>query len=201
MSLNDYDFLFKILLLGDSGAGKSAILNRYCDEIFTDGYISTIGVDFKIKTIEIDGLIIKLQIWDTAGQERFKSITSSYYRGAYAILGVFDITDLQSYRNLNQIWIPEVHKSTVESKMKPLFFYVGTKCDLKKDSVIDSEVKNLENYYETSSKKNIGINEMIINICKKILEQVNNQSLIVTTSSVYIPSTNTNQINKKIKCC
>ncbi|ETW31864.1 Ras-like GTP-binding protein YPT1 [Plasmodium falciparum FCH/4] len=77
--------LFKILLIGDSGVGKSCLLLRFADDTYTDSYISTIGVDFKIKTIEIEDKIIKLQIWDTAGQERFRTITSSYYRGAQGI--------------------------------------------------------------------------------------------------------------------
>uniref|UniRef100_A0A915I0H3 Uncharacterized protein n=1 Tax=Romanomermis culicivorax TaxID=13658 RepID=A0A915I0H3_ROMCU len=96
----EYDYLFKLLLIGDSGVGKSCLLLRFADDTYTDSYISTIGVDFKIRTIELDGKTIKLQIWDTAGQERFRTITSSYYRGAHGIIVVYDITDQVSIRTV-----------------------------------------------------------------------------------------------------
>ena len=80
---DEYDYLFKILLIGESGVGKSCLLLKYADDTYTDSYMSTIGVDFKIKTENINGKNVKLQIWDTAGQERFRTITSSYYRGGY----------------------------------------------------------------------------------------------------------------------
>ncbi|MED6138054.1 Ras- protein RABD2a [Stylosanthes scabra] len=89
----EYDYLFKLLLIGDSGVGKSCLLLRFADDSYIESYISTIGVDFKIRTVEQDGKTIKLQIWDTAGQERFRTITSSYYRGAHGI-----ICDLASNR-------------------------------------------------------------------------------------------------------
>lgn len=81
-----YDFLFKVLLIGDSGVGKTCILFRFSDDKFNTTFISTIGIDFKLKTVEINGKTIKLQIWDTAGQERFHTITTSYYRGALGIM-------------------------------------------------------------------------------------------------------------------
>ena len=81
-----YDFLIKLLLIGDSGVGKSCLLVRFADDAFSPSFITTIGIDFKIRTIELDGKRIKLQIWDTAGQERFKTITTAYYRGAMGIM-------------------------------------------------------------------------------------------------------------------
>jgi Ras-related protein Rab-1A len=122
----EYDYLFKLIIIGDSGIGKSCLLNRFADNIYTDSYISTIGVDFKIRTLEIDGKVIKLQIWDTAGQERFRTITSSYYRGAHGIMLVFDITNLDSFTNLN-IWLNEVQNYAKEDVRKIL---IGTKSDL-----------------------------------------------------------------------
>ncbi|XP_020679995.1 ras-related protein RABE1a-like isoform X1 [Dendrobium catenatum] len=97
----DYDYLIKLLLIGDSGVGKSCLLLRFSDGSFTTSFITTIGIDFKIRTIELDGKRIKLQIWDTAGQERFRTITTAYYRGAMGILLVYDVTDESSFNSNN----------------------------------------------------------------------------------------------------
>merc|ERR1711896_105627 len=109
MNHPEYDFLFKLLLIGDSGVGKSCLLLRFADDTYQESYISTIGVDFKIRTIQLDGKTIKLQIWDTAGQERFRTITSSYYRGAHGIIVVYDTTDAESFRSVER-WIKEIEK-------------------------------------------------------------------------------------------
>merc|ERR1712195_311120 len=91
----EYDYLFKLLLIGDSGVGKSCLLLRFADDTYTETYISTIGVDFKIRTVEIDGKVIKLQIWDTAGQERFRTITSSY-PGGHTVLSWFMTSQMRT---------------------------------------------------------------------------------------------------------
>lgn len=89
----------KLLLIGDSGVGKSCCLLRFSEDSFTPSFITTIGIDFKIRTIELDGKRVKLQIWDTAGQERFRTITTAYYRGAMGILLVYDVTDERSFNS------------------------------------------------------------------------------------------------------
>mmetsp|Transcript_27242 Transcript_27242/g.76093 ORF Transcript_27242/g.76093 Transcript_27242/m.76093 type:complete len:207 (+) Transcript_27242:217-837(+) len=122
----EYDYLWKLLLIGDSGVGKSCLLLRFADDTYTEHYISTIGVDFKIRTIKDNGKTIKLQIWDTAGQERFRTITSSYYRGAHGIIVVYDISDSVSFNNVKQ-WLQEIDRYACESVTKLL---VGNKCDL-----------------------------------------------------------------------
>ena len=162
----DYDMIYKIILIGNSGVGKSSILLRYCDDYFTDSFITTIGVDFKISTVETDGKVIKLQIWDTAGQERFRAITASYYRGAHAIIVTYDVTDKESFNDVENIWLPEIIK---HAKNDVKIFLVGTKID-KNDQVISKEVgqqlaKKHELYhYNVSAKKNEGIESMFNDI-------------------------------------
>ncbi len=92
------------MLIGDSGVGKSCCLLRFSEDSFTPSFITTIGIDFKIRTIELDGKRVKLQIWDTAGQERFRTITTAYYRGAMGILLVYDVTDERSF---NSAFLPK----------------------------------------------------------------------------------------------
>lgn len=96
----------KLLLIGDSGVGKSCCLLRFSEDSFTPSFITTIGIDFKIRTIELDGKRVKLQIWDTAGQERFRTITTAYYRGAMGILLVYDVTDQRSFESTFSCFLP-----------------------------------------------------------------------------------------------
>ena len=114
------------MLIGDSGVGKSCLLLRFADDKWTDSYISTIGVDFKIRTIELDQKTIKLQIWDTAGQERFRTISSTYYRGAHGIIVVYDVSNRQSFDNVKR-WLTEIEKYAREGVNKLL---VGNKSDI-----------------------------------------------------------------------
>ncbi|KAL9253000.1 GTP-binding protein YPTM2-like protein [Drosera capensis] len=132
---NEYDYLFKLLLIGDSGVGKSCLLLRFADDSYVESYISTIGVDFKIRTVEQDGKTIKLQIWDTAGQERFRTITSSYYRGAHGIIIVYDVTDQHSFENVKQ-WLSEIDRYASDNVVKLL---VGNKSDLTSNRVVSYE--------------------------------------------------------------
>jgi GTPase SAR1 family protein len=102
----------KLLLIGDSGVGKSCCLLRFSEDSFTPSFITTIGIDFKIRTIDLDGKRVKLQIWDTAGQERFRTITTAYYRGAMGILLVYDVTDQRSFDSMRFSSSPYTHPLT-----------------------------------------------------------------------------------------
>ncbi len=165
--MTDCDYLFKIISIGDSGVGKSSLITQYVDNIFTDSHISTIGVDFKIKTIEHLGKIIKLQIWDTAGQERFRTITTSYYRGAHGIMIVFDKTNIDSYLNINK-WLNEVK---YHAKENVKIILIGNKSDLndiqvKEQEIIDFCKNNNLCYIETSAKTGTNVD----NIFEKLIE-------------------------------
>ncbi|OMJ71702.1 hypothetical protein SteCoe_30010 [Stentor coeruleus] len=148
----DYDYLFKIVLVGDSGVGKSCLLLRFADDTFSENYISTIGVDFRFKTLTVDGQIIKLQIWDTAGQERFRTITSAYYRGADGVMLVFDKTSRDSFNHV-QDWLDEVNKFSEKSSK----LLIGNKQDSLDLTQIEEDLgkKYAENkkmhYIETSA--------------------------------------------------
>ena len=132
-----------LLCLGGDGFGKSWWGLRFADDTYTDSYISTIGVDFKIRTVELDGKVIKLQIWDTAGQERFRTITSSYYRGAHGIIVVYDVTDAESFANVKQ-WLAEIDRYANESVNKLL---VGNKSDLASKRAVDYATAKVQRRY------------------------------------------------------
>ena len=115
----NYDYLAKLLIIGDSAVGKTNILLRFCENNFMSSHLTTIGIDFKIKTIDIDGKKIRLQIWDTAGQERFKTITQTYYKGAMGIVMVYSITDRDSFNALEN-WMRQIKTHAAENVIKVL---------------------------------------------------------------------------------
>ena len=119
------DFLFKVLVIGDSGVGKSGLLLRLAQDKYEQIYLSTVGVDYFNRTVSIDGKLVQLQMWDTAGQERFRTITRSYYRGSQGIVVVYDVTDNESFENV-QHWFDEIEKNAGGSVIKLL---VGNKSD------------------------------------------------------------------------
>jgi len=173
MAKKSYDLLFKLLLIGDSGVGKTCILFRFSDDAFNTTFISTIGIDFKIKTIELRGKKIKLQIWDTAGQERFHTITTSYYRGAMGIMLVYDITNAKSFDNIAK-WLRTIqeHANVEVEKM-----ILGNKCDMEDKRVITKErgeviaKENGVKFLETSAKTNVNIEKAFVELSESILDK------------------------------
>jgi small GTP-binding protein len=122
-----YDYLCKSIIVGDSAVGKTNIVLRFTEDTYKASHTATIGVDFKIKTLNIDGTKIKLQIWDTAGQCKFRNITRTYFKGAIAAIFAFSVTDRTSFENIGD-W---VRQSAESSDYTPIRILVGNKCDLK----------------------------------------------------------------------
>jgi len=169
-SHRDYDHLFKLLIIGDSGVGKSSLLVRFADNQFSGNYITTIGVDFKIRTIELNGERVKLQIWDTAGQERFRTITSTYYRGTHGVIVVYDVACGDSFANVKR-WLHEINQNCDEVTR----ILVGNKCDdpdrrvvLKEDAMRFANQMGIQ-LFETSAKENINVEEMFRAITNLVL--------------------------------
>jgi len=168
----DYDYLFKIVIIGDSGVGKSCLLLRFAEgTYYAESYISTIGVDFKIRTVDVDGRTVKLQLWDTTGQERFRTITSSYYRGAHGFAVVFDVSDSSSFSNVSR-WMQEVSRYASDTSSKIL---LGNKADLEDVRAVDYEtVKEYADsidipYLETSAKTGKNVDAGFLNLTRSIM--------------------------------
>lgn len=176
--VRDYDHLFKLLIIGDSGVGKSSLLLRFADNTFNGSYITTIGVDFKIKTIEVDGERIKLQIWDTAGQERFRTITSTYYRGTHGVCVIYDVCNSDTFLNVKR-WLHEIDQNCdVVNRI-----LVGNKNDNPDKKVVQTvdaqQFANSMNIqlFETSAKENVNVEEMFNSITRMLLMNKKNQQL------------------------
>eukprot|EP00088_Acartia_fossae_P026897 TRINITY_DN2767_c0_g1_i10.p2 TRINITY_DN2767_c0_g1~~TRINITY_DN2767_c0_g1_i10.p2 ORF type:complete len:217 (+),score=26.01 TRINITY_DN2767_c0_g1_i10:228-878(+) len=176
MAAKEYDHLFKLLIIGDSGVGKSSLLVRFADDCFSGNYITTIGVDFKIRTIEIRGERVKLQIWDTAGQERFRTITSTYYRGTHGVVIVYDVCNGESFANVKR-WLQEIDANCdVVNRI-----LVGNKNDDPSRKVVVTE--DAQKYadsmgiqlFETSAKNNLNVEEMFRAITELVLISKKNQ--------------------------
>jgi len=189
-----YDLLIKLLLIGDSGVGKSCILIRFADDSFSPSFITTIGIDFKIRTVEIEGKQIKLQIWDTAGQERFKTITTAYYRGAMGILLVYDVTSEASFANVNS-WMSAIQQHASDSVNRVL---IGNKADTT-GSIAEQRVVSTERgqelaaeygikFFETSAKNNINVEEAFNTIAVDIKHRLDSNALAQTNASVKLNS-------------
>ena len=202
MMNKDYDYLFKVLLIGNSGVGKSSLLLRFADEYFNDTQMPTIGVDFKIRTIEVDTKDVRLQIWDTAGQERFKTITSAYYKGSQGIIVAYDITDRSSFANVIE-WMNQIEKNADCLIAKML---IGNKKDLDSQREVSyEEGKELADHYnikfmETSAKESMNVEESFIAMAKDIKDQI---SLITREHNGKKLTMKTNKIkdNKSSRCC
>lgn len=173
VSFESTDNKLKIVVVGDSGVGKSNIISRFMKDKYSEETKATIGVEFLSKTFRVNGTIIKLEVWDTAGQERYKSITTSYFRGSNGAIIVFDLTRESSFENVEK-WLNEI-KDRSKSKVSTLL--VGNKCDLKDKIAITSErgkekARILEMpYMETSALDGTKIKDAFYLLIKQMYEQ------------------------------
>jgi Ras-related protein Rab-1A len=174
MSLQSYDTLQKFTILGEENTGKSALLLKFKEESFPETYIPTIGVDFGIKTVLVDGSFCKLQIWDTAGQIRFRTITQSYYRGTHGFLFVFDITRRDTLVGLKDMIEEMINFGRPEVPS----ILVGNKADLENERQISYEEAEEfaygfgMKYFETSAKTNANVYEIFLHLSKMVSNKI-----------------------------
>ena len=209
LSAGDYeqeDYKIKIIVVGDSGVGKTNLINRFATDKFDTNSKATIGVEFVYKTLKINKEVIKVEVWDTAGQERYRAITSSYYKGAKGAIIVYDITNEDSFNNVES-WMNEVTK---KGKTDMQFLLVGNKKDLVNDRKV-TEQKGIDkakelnmNLFEASALEKTNVNEAFNYLMKEIYLNIRREKNINTNNDEKIGKSgialNTNKKNKK-KCC
>ncbi|CAK9217752.1 unnamed protein product [Sphagnum jensenii] len=210
---DEYDYLFKVVLIGDSGVGKSNLLSRFTRNEFCLESKSTIGVEFATRSIQVDGKTIKAQIWDTAGQERYRAITSAYYRGAVGALLVYDITKHVTYENVER-WLKEL-RDHADSNI--VIMLVGNKSDLKhlrgvstEDAQAFSEKEGLS-FIETSALEATNVEKAFQRILTEIYRIVSKKALASEESATAGPGEGTtivvgqdadsSDLKKKGTCC
>ena len=194
------DIVYKVLILGDSSVGKTCFLLRYCDKSFQDVHLSTIGLDYRLKTMTLkNNKTIKLQIWDTAGQDRFRAITKNYYKGANGIILIYDVTNTQTFENVKN-WISQIKE---EANPNVIIYLVGNKIDVPEEQrlVKPEDGQKMADefdlpFLEASAKDGTNINEVFQELLEKIDE---------TYSKLEVPNTEKkNKLftgEKKSSCC
>ncbi|XP_072309768.1 ras-related protein Rab-19-like [Eucyclogobius newberryi] len=211
-----FDFLFKIILIGDSNVGKTCVVQNFKSGVFSERQQNTIGVDFTVRTLGIEGKKVKMQVWDTAGQERFRTITQSYYRSAHAALIAYDITRRCTFDSV-QLWIKEVELYGATNVAMAL---IGNKCDLEEERQVRfqeacelAKDKGLLAALETSAKESQNVDEAFMMIAKELMSRngLNVQqgdgtgaphSLLRTNSTaVDIGSSSAFSAHEKKSCC
>lgn len=198
------DFQYKIVIVGDSGTGKSNLVSQFVDERFNTFTKTTMGIDFKTKRVRFGGVNISVQLWDTAGQERFKSVGRSYYHDSCAVIIVYDITRRSTFDSIPS-WIKEAQDSLNFDISEIEVMIIGNKTDLEKQRVVShSDVKKLEDqcnftYMETSAMKNEGVIEAMTTLIQQIHQRgIGNQS---SFSRLNINDPQNDKAKDSSKCC
>jgi len=207
---SNYDYLFKVVLIGDSGVGKSNLLSRFTRNEFNLESKSTIGVEFATRSINVDGKTVKAQIWDTAGQERYRAITSAYYRGAVGALLVYDIAKHTTYVNVTR-WLKEL-RDHADSNI--VIMLVGNKSDLKHLRAVPTDeakafsTENGLSFIETSALDASNVEGAFQTILTDIYRIVSDKTLESSKSNIEPPKasisvgpTVDSNANQGSKCC
>ena len=209
-NITQFDYLFKYIIIGDAGVGKSNILLRYVYSTFKSDYQLTIGVEFGEKTVEIKGKIYKIQIWDTAGNEQFRSITRTYYKNSVCAIVVYDISRRETFDNVIN-WIEDCKLNSPKSVF---IILVGNKSDLEEDrQVTTEEGEEFANrygirFFETSAKNSININEIFSESVEFIADRIQKKYYDLDNETCGIKrnynsriSLNSQKTQKKKECC
>ena len=194
------DCVYKVLLLGDTTVGKTCFLMKYTDKTFQDVHISTIGLDYRLKSMVLkNGKNIKLQIWDTAGKDRFRAITKNYYKGANGIILIYDVTNPKTYDNVKN-WVTQIRE---EASPNVVVYLCGNKIDMKEERKVKEEDGKIMAeefgfpFNETSAREGININETFEDLVERI-------DSVYSKLDININKTKKNKLYKgkaKSSCC
>ncbi|XP_053743263.1 ras-related protein Rab-25b [Synchiropus splendidus] len=199
-----YNFVFKVVLIGESGVGKSNLLSRFTKNEFNHDSRTTIGVEFSTRTIELDGLTVKAQIWDTAGLERYRAITSAYYRGAVGALLVYDITKHLTYESVER-WLKELYE---HADAHIVVMLVGNKCDMESERAVPTEeAKDFADkkgilFLETSALLSTNVEAAFNNVLAEIHKKVSSKEVVRgSINAVSINRPDSQNTEQKKPCC
>lgn len=169
-----FDFLFKLILIGDSNVGKTCVVQNFKSGIFSEKQQNTIGVDFTVRTLDIEGRKVKMQVWDTAGQERFRTITQSYYRSAHGAMITYDITRRATFDSVKH-WIKEVE---LYGAANVVLVLIGNKCDLEQERQVQfqeacslAKERGILAALETSAKESQNVDEAFMVMARELLSR------------------------------
>eukprot|EP00794_Sanderia_malayensis_P007890 gene7890-8743_t len=181
----NFDYMFKLLIIGNSSVGKTSFLFRYADDSFTSAFVSTVGIDFKVKTVLRNEKKIKLQIWDTAGQERYRTITTAYYRGSMGFILMYDITNPESFKAVTD-WASQIKTYSWDNSQVVL---IGNKCDMEDERAVSFEQGNKLaeqlgfQFFESSAKDNINVkaafDKLVDVVCEKMTQSLETDPTMV----------------------
>ncbi|KAI1290384.1 Ras-related protein Rab-3 [Halotydeus destructor] len=202
----NFDYMFKILIIGNSSVGKTSFLFRYADDSFTSAFVSTVGIDFKVKTVFRNEKRVKLQIWDTAGQERYRTITTAYYRGAMGFILMYDVTNEESFNSV-QDWVTQIKTYSWDNAQVIL---VANKCDMEEERVVSADrgrqlADQLQlEFFETSAKENINVKsvfERLVDIiCDKMSESLDSDPMASNQRGQRLTDGSQQQSNQSCQC-